>query len=361
MAQDVERALLDRQSRGLERRQADGDAAYVAVHARRLAEQHVHRHVDRRHGVGPPDDEVAVRGDLADDGVRRALATADPVEGGESIRRHRKRIAFLRFVAPDLERTHAALLDRNLCQVDMCTAVRLIGEFRQRIGQSTRTHVMDRQHRIAVAQRPAAVDDFLCTTLDLGIAALDGVEVERFGVGAGAHAGRRAAAETDAHARTAELHQQRARRQVELAHLIVTDAADATRDHDRLVITVALAGHVLLVGTEVAEQVRPSELVVECRGADRPFDHDRERVCDAPREAVVRLVARCGTRDVAILLPRQRHVRDAQVRDREAGQSRFRLRAATGGALVADLAARPGGRARKGSDCRRMVVRFDLE
>jgi hypothetical protein len=51
---------------------------------------------------------------------------------------------------------------------------------------------------------------------------------------------------------------------------------------------------------------------------------------------------------------------DAQVRHGEAAQPGLRLGAASGGALVANLAAGPGGRARKRRNRRRVVVRLHL-
>ena len=66
---------------------------------------------------------------------------------------------------------------------------------------------------LLLAQRPAVVDDLLRAALDLGVAALHRVEVERGGVAAGGHRARGAAAHADAHARAAELDQQRAGRE----------------------------------------------------------------------------------------------------------------------------------------------------
>ena len=67
------------------------------------------------------------------------------------------------------------------------------------------------------------------------------------------------------------------------------DVADAAREHDRLVVAADDAGHLLLVGAEVAGEVGPAELVVEGGRADRPLDHDRERRGDpvGPRLAAL--------------------------------------------------------------------------
>jgi hypothetical protein len=86
-----------------------------------------------------------------------------------------------------------------------------------------------------------------------------------------------AAAHADAHARPADLDQQRARRQVHLVRVLIGDIADAARDHDRLVIAAHAPRDVLLVSAEIAAEVRPAEFVVECRRADRAVDHDLQR------------------------------------------------------------------------------------
>src|SRR5690606_17959294 len=103
--------------------------------------------------------------------------------------------------------------------------------------------------------RPAAVDHFLRAPLDLGVAALHGIEVERLLVRPRIHARRRASAETDAHARPAELDEQRPRRDLLLARLRGRDVAHPAGDHDGLVIAAPLTRDALLEGTEVAREI----------------------------------------------------------------------------------------------------------
>src|SRR5690606_36284201 len=93
--------------------------------------------------------------------------------------------------------------------------------------------------------------------------------------------------------------------------------------------------HLLLVGAEIAEDVGAAEFVVEGGAAEGALDHDLERRHDA-----------IGPPGI-VLLPRLNGTGQAQVRNRESGESRLRLGAATGGALVADFAARASGGARK--------------
>src|SRR6185503_12130151 len=132
----------------------------------------------------------------------------------------------------------------------------------------------------------------------------------------------------------AELDQQAAGSNVFLGGERRAQAAEATRQHDRLVISPIL----VLESPEVTAEVGPAKLVVERRGPDRPLEHDVERRSDARRLA--------GT----VLLPRQLMTGNAQVRDREADQAGLGLGAAPGRTLVADLAARAGGRAGKRRD-----------
>ncbi len=207
--------------------------------------------------------------------------------------------------------------------------------------------VVNRQDRIVVARLPAPVDDFLRASLDLGVAALHRVEIEVGGVLAGRHRRCRAAAQTDPHAGATELDQQRIVGQRALVRIASGDVADAAGNHDRLVIAAHLARDLLLERAEVAEQVRPSEFVVERCAADRAVEHDVQRRCDAVRLAVVDF-------------PRLRQPGNTQVRHGKSGQARLRLRAYAGRALVADFAAGARRSARKRRDRRRMIVRLDL-
>ena len=83
-----------------------------------------------------------------------------------------------------------------------------IHDFGKRVGQSACAYVMDRQDRVGIAQRAAAVDDFLRASLNFGVAALHRVEIKFRGVAARTHARGCAAPQTDAHARSAQLNQQ---------------------------------------------------------------------------------------------------------------------------------------------------------
>ena len=103
----------------IEGRQMHRAARHVARHARRLAEQRFHFHVDR---LLPKwrsvTRQVAVGGRLADHGERAALALADRLKLGEPLGRDRQHVAFLRLVAPDFGGRHARLFDLHLAQLE---------------------------------------------------------------------------------------------------------------------------------------------------------------------------------------------------------------------------------------------------
>ena len=78
---------------------------HVAQHFRRLAEQHIERHVDRvivELSIG--DTQMSARCRRAHNRERTALAPGNRAKDGNSIRRDRKHVTLLRFVAPDFAR-----------------------------------------------------------------------------------------------------------------------------------------------------------------------------------------------------------------------------------------------------------------
>ena len=359
VAQHVESHHLQRHIRQIERRQFRRHALNVAVHLRRLAQQHVHRHVDgeqRRRLVRCHrligQHQLLRLGRHADHRVRAALAHAHRIEHRQQLGLHREHIALLAFVAPDLLGRQAAFLQRHLAQVEASAPPRPIDQFGERVRDAAGADIVDRQDRVHVTERRAVVDDLLRAPLDLRVAALHRVEIERRRVGAGGHRTGRAAAHADAHAGPAQLDQQGAGRERDLVGLRRRDRAQTAGDHDGLVITAPLLvsrdADRLLVDAEVARQVRPAEFVVERSAAERPFDHDLQRAGDVLGLAVRRA------------LPRPVGAGQVQVRHGEAGQARLRLRAAAGRAFVADLAAGASRRAGKRRDRGRVVVRLDL-
>ena len=255
-----------------------------------------------------------------------------------------------------------------------------------------------------LAHGAAGIDDFLCATLHFGVGTLHRGKVQLGGIAAHAHAGGCTTAQTDAHAWSPQLHHQGAGRQGAFGLVAGIHRAHATGDHDGFVVAPAgecgdvaalgssggLAGlrtarrgvcagrpfrpcsarlcaarlcsacrgcaagsgmfrlQRCFEGPEIAQQVRPAEFIVEGGAAQRPLDHDGEWRGQGGRTAVGGLPG---------LFP----AGNAQVRDGEAGQAVARGAAAAGGALVTDLAAASGGRARVRGDGRGVIVRLDLQ
>ena len=129
------------------------------------------------------------------------------------------------------------------------------------------------------------------------------------------------------------------------------DVADATCQHDGLVVATHLdavvARHLLFEGTEVTQDGRATEFVVEGGAAKGPFLHDVKGTDDAARLAEV-------------LLPGLLETGDAQVGDGEAHQARLGFGATACRTLVADFAAGAGGGTREGRDGGRVVVGLHL-
>ncbi len=325
------------------------DAPHVTLHLRRLAEQHVHRHVDHAFATGTVfQDQLRRLAGHADHRERAALARAHLLEQRQPVRIERDDIALLALVAPDLLGCQATLLERHFAQIEDRTTAGAVDQLGKGIADAAGADVVDRQDRVVFTERPAVVDDLLRAALDLRVASLHRIEIERRGVAARGHRAGRATAHADAHARPADLNQQRAGGESLLARLRVADGADAAGDHDRLVVAASNAGDRLFVDAEIAGQVGAAEFVVEGGPAERALGHDLQRRRDvagfADRRALPRLVG----------------AGQMQVADREAGQAGLRPRAPAGRALVAEFATGAGRCAGKRRDRGRVVVRLDL-
>ena len=188
-AQHPQRRFLQLDSGQIECRQLACAVLHVARHFRRLAEKdakiHVHRIVTEQRVF---DFEPIVVGSLADHGIRAALTFAQGLEDFKAVGGDRHYVTLLGFVAPDLRRRHARLFRGNRAQIDAAAAVRTMDQFRQRIREASRAHVVNGQDRVGVAHRPAAVYHLLGAALDFGIAALDRIEIQVGDVRAGIHA-----------------------------------------------------------------------------------------------------------------------------------------------------------------------------
>ena len=235
-----------------------------------------------------------------------------------------------------------------MAQVEASALARAVDQLWEGIADAAGTDIVDREHGVVFAQRSASVDHLLGPALDLGVAALHRIEVQRLGVAAGRHRTGRAAAHADAHARPAKLHQQRAGAKLQLVGLTCADRTQPASDHDGLVVAALNAGHRLLEDPEIARQIGSAEFVVEGRATEWAVDHDLQRAGN-----VVGLADRGA-------LPGLVEPGQVQVGDRKPGQASLGTGATAGRALVTDLATGTGRCPRKRRDCGRVVVRLDL-
>ena len=173
-------------------------------HPRRLAEQHRQRHVDRRDRprAASSTHQPAVAGGVADDGERAALARAQRLELGEALGRDARARS-----APALRCTTAraatcpARRSESARSSKRRAAPAVVDQLGQRVRQAAGADVVDREDRVVVAERPAAVDHLLAAPLHLGVVALHRREIEVLVRRARRHRRRRAAAEADQHRR----------------------------------------------------------------------------------------------------------------------------------------------------------------
>ena len=329
-----------------------GQRHHVAVHLGRLAEQHVQRQID---GLVVEmcirQRQVLLFGSGADHGIRSALALAQRLEQRQLVLGDRQHVTLLGFVAPDLQRAHARLVAGDGSQVEAAAPIAVVHQLRHGVGEATGPHVVDEDDGVVIAELPAAIDHLLATALHLGVVPLHRGEIEVFGRLAGGHARCRATTQTYVHGRAAQHDQGCPHRDLPFLDVFAADVAYAARQHDGLVVTAhfdaVVARHLLFEGTEVAEDGRTTEFVVEGGAAKGPLLHDVKGADDAARLA-------------EILLPGLLETGDAQVGDGEAHQARLGLGATACRTLVADLAAGAGGRPREGGDGGRVVVGLHL-
>ena len=313
------------------------------MHLGRLAQKHVHRHVDWRFASFIHQLQLALLSGHANHGKWAAFAIAQCLELRQRFWGDGQYVTFLALVTPNFFRRHAAFFKFDGPQIETGAPPRVVGQFRKSIAQTTCTHVVDRQNGVGAALHPALVDDFLRPALNLGVAALYRIKVQMRRIGTGCHGTGCAAAHADAHAGAAQLDQQASCGEFNLVRLGGVDHAQTTGNHDGLVVTalhrVHIALHRLLVLTKVTQQVGAAELVVESRAAQGAIDHDLQRAGN------VLWLAKVAA---------------PQLGDGKPGQTGLGFGATTCSPLVPDFTARTGGRAREGRDGSRVVVGFHL-
>ena len=152
------------------------------------------------------------------------------------------------------------LVVRDRAQIESAAELALVEDLGDRVREAAGTDVVDREDRIRVAERDAAVDHFLAAALDLGIAALDGGEVEILVALARRHRRGGAAAEPDQHRGPAEHDDLVAGLRRSLLDVHRADLADPAGQHDGLVVAAHLpavrALDLLAEGAEIAGEIR---------------------------------------------------------------------------------------------------------
>ena len=170
------------------------------------------------------------------------------------------------------------------------------------------------------------VDHLLRAALNLGVAALHRVKVQIDRVAATGQRTGGTAAHAYAHARAAELNQQGTGGEKQFVGEFFAHHAQATGQHDGLVVTALHTIDHLFVFAEIAQQIRSSELVVKSCAAQGAFGHD--------------LQSRGHVRSLS-------YAASPKFGNAETGQACFGFGSATSGTFVTDLAAGTGSRTRK--------------
>ena len=211
------------------------EAGDIAAHAGGLAEEDAHLHVDGFvFKMGIFEDELAIVGGFADDGEGAALAFTEGFKGGQSFGEDGHDVALLRLVAPDLHGAHGAVFVVDVAQVEV--AAGFFDQFGQAVGEAACADIVDRKDGVVFAEGDASVDHLLATSLHFGVAALDGVEVEGFRLGAGSNGGGGASAEADFHGGATELDDERGGWDVFFGDVLALEVAHAACGHDGLVV-----------------------------------------------------------------------------------------------------------------------------
>ena len=214
-------------------------AGTVFEYLRGLAEEDSHFHVDRVVlEVGVFEHELVVVGRFADDGDGAALTFAERFEGFDAVGHDGHDVALLGFVAPDLHGAHGGVFVVNVAQVEASSGG--FDEFGQAVGKSASADVVNGKHGVVRAEGDATVDHLLTTAFHFWVAALDGVKVEGFGLGACADRGGCTAAEADLHRGAAELKNECSRWNGLFVDVLALHVAHTAGDHDWLVIAAVL-------------------------------------------------------------------------------------------------------------------------
>ena len=287
--QHLDRGVLQLDAGQVERLELARDALHVAVHLRRLAEQHVHGHVHRR---------VVGAFDRADHQLPLFASPRRPPRTGSARARRRPRTAPAiparspARSAPGSRCTRSPWAPGRTPPAAPCAGRSARRGRRRWSARERRSTGRPRRRRGSPgsgSRRPAAQQWLMTSCARRSISGLPRCTESKSSSAALAPVAIELAAPPPMPMRMpgpAQLDQQRAGRELDLLRQAGVDGAQAAGDHDGLVIAAHdVAPTCLLVLAEVAQQVGPAEFVVEGGAAQRPLGHDLQRAGDVLRLA----------------------------------------------------------------------------
>ena len=279
----------------------------------------------------------AVAGDPADKGGRDLFAFAQSLEEIAVLGSEQQGVVLLELGAPDLEHREGLVADGEGADLD--SRPRRLDDLLEYIAVAAGALVVDRDDGVVGPELAAGPDHPVDLLLHLGVAALDGVEVELGDILALDHGRGGAAAHPDAVGRAAELDHPHPDLGCALGDVSVVHLADAAGEHDGFDPLAAFArGQPQSEGPGEALDHRFAELVAVVRGAVGGLDLDLERAGQIVRVGEARV------------LPGLRVAGDLEIADAVGGGAGGVVGAAAGGVDIADPAAGAGFGAGKGRD-----------
>ena len=131
--------------------------------------------------------EMLLVGCLAYHGKWTALPKTNRFKGSQIPGIHRHHIPFLRLVTPDLQRTHTLFIAWHRPKREISSATTVFYEFRERITQTTRAHIMDKGNGVVISSLPTSINDLLTTALNFRVLSLHRGKIEVLGTGTTGH------------------------------------------------------------------------------------------------------------------------------------------------------------------------------
>ena len=293
-------------------------------------------------------DDAPVTRDPADEGGRNLLPPGEIEKEPGVVRSQQQSVLLLVFGHPDLQNRQRLVSDGDLAKLD--PGPRRLGDLLEHVAVSAGALVVDADDGVPFPHLHAGADHPVDLLLHLGVAALDGVEVQFGHVLPLHHAGGGSPAQTDAIGGASDLDHPHPRLGRFLAQVAGVDLSQAPGEHDGLDPLAPLA-----VRQPQAERAgkaldqRFPELVAVVGGAVAGLDFDLER-----RGQVLRI-------SEFAVLPGQLVPGNTQVAHTVGGRPGHHQGSLPRGVDVPDAPAGSRLRSGKGSHSRREVVGFGGE